>query len=33
MCVGDFREWGDECGIEDEFVYYIGDDTEGDYGG
>lgn len=33
MCVGDFGEWGDEGGIDDIFVEYNGDDTEGDYGG
>lgn len=33
MCVGDFGEGGDEGGVDDVLVDYIGNDTEGDYGG
>lgn len=33
MCAGDFGEGGDEGGIDDVFVYYVGDYTNGGYGG
>ncbi len=33
MCVGDFGEGGDEGRMDDVFVDYIGDNTEGGYGG
>lgn len=33
MCVGDFGEGGDEGGVDDVLVDYIGNDTDGDYGG
>lgn len=33
MCIGDFRERGDEGGIDNVLVYYIGDYTNGSYGG
>ena len=32
MCVGDFGERGDACGIDDILVYYIGDYTNGSHG-
>ena len=33
MCVGNFGEGGDESGIDDVLVGYVGEDTEGSYGG
>lgn len=33
MCVGDFGEGGDESGIDDVFVDYVGENTEGGYEG